>query len=93
MYTEFSKLTVRELYRALKSEKLKFFLFYRMHNLPTAPYILAIKPFGKTTDWNFKACTRLWPLYKIRWLSPGRANGLTVPSKNPKQFCRGGGTS
>ena len=91
MYTEFSKLTVRELYRALKSEKLKFFLFYRMHNLPTAPYILAIKPFGKTTDWNFKACTRLWPLYKIRWLSPGQAIGLTLPSINPKQFCRRGG--
>ena len=65
MYTEFSKLTVRELFRALKSEKLKFFLFYRMHNLPTAPYILAIKPFGKTTDWTFKACTRLWPLHKV----------------------------
>jgi len=60
-----------------------------MHNLPTGPYILAIKPFGKTTDWNFKACTRLWPLYKIRRLSPGRAIGLTVPSINPKQFCRG----
>ena len=62
-----------------------------MHNLPTGPYILAIKPFGKTTDWNFKACTRLWPLYKIRWLSPGQAIGLTLPSINPKQFCRRGG--
>ena len=51
--------------------------------------MLAIKPFGKTTDWNFKACTRLWPLYKIRWLSPGRAIGLTVPSINPNNFAGG----
>ena len=53
---------------------------------PTGPKRLAMRPFGATTDWNFRPCTRLWPLYMTLWCSPGRQTGLTVPSSNPQQL-------
>lgn len=57
-------------------------------SLPTGPNKLAIMPLGATTDWNFRQCTRLWPLYMTRWFSPGRQIGLIVPSTNPQQLSK-----
>ena len=54
----------------------------------TGPYKLATKPFGTAMDWNFMGWTFLCPLYSTLWFLPGRETGLTVPSTNPKQFCK-----
>ena len=54
----------------------------------TGQYKLANRQFGTETDWNFMACTFLCPLYSTLWFLPSRETGLTVPSTNPKQFCK-----
>ena len=71
---------------AFMHESWKRLAFY---NLPTGPFRFPIKPLGKETLWNFRACTLLCPLYRILWCSPGLDIGLTVPSINPKQFGNG----
>ena len=51
--------------------------------------MLAIIPLGSATDWYFRPCTRLCPLYTIPWFWSGRQIGRTVPSVKPKQLCNG----
>ena len=49
----------------------------------TGPNRLAVVPFGVVTNWSFKACNLLCPLYNIRWFTFGLQQGRKVPSINP----------
>ena len=60
-----------------------------LKQLPTGPYMLAIIPLGKTTDWYLIPCTRLFPLQTVLWFCSGRQIGLTVPSSKPTQLGNG----
>ena len=54
----------------------------------TGPYKWLTSPLGNATDWNFMECTRLCPLYRTLWLTPGLHTGRTVPSMKPQQLSK-----
>ena len=52
--------------------------------LPSAgPNKLAIIPLGDVTDWYFKTCNLLYPLYHIHWFTFGLQKNGTVLSIKP----------
>ena len=60
-----------------------------LKQLPTGPYMMAIIPLGKRTDWYFIPRTRLRPFQTVLWFCSGRQIGLTLPSSKPTQLGNG----